>query len=259
MTNSGNVSALVAKAKQHDMKYDKAFIVSLVDLTRLESNDRVEQVQQLAQQANTPLGPVASICIYREYITEVKALINNEAVKIATVANFPTGLESIETVCGNIEAAIQDGADEIDVVTPYQYYLNETGYNPFEFLEQCREVCGNKTMKVILESGALKDIDLIAKASKDAIIAGADFLKTSTGKISQGASLEAAATMISTIQQMNADVGFKASGGIKTYQQACEYMALAELIMGKAWIKAQHFRFGASFLLKDMLKTSTTD
>ncbi len=150
------------------------------------------------------------------------------------------------------------GADEIDLVLPYRDYLEGNKATAITLIKSAKHACGNKCLKVILETGELKDNTMIANASSDCLAAGADFLKTSTGKIATGATLEAAATMLQAIRAYQATntrtIGFKASGGIRTVKGAIEYIALANLIMGSDWVKSQTFRIGASSLLDALLK-----
>lgn len=223
-------------------------IVALLDLTRLQENDTPAAVLELCQRGHSAWGSVASLCVFPSFVSLVKQLSD---LPVTTVVNFPTGRETLETVCHDIEQALAAGADEIDVVTPYHVYLGETGVNPVEFLTECRHACGAKVMKVILETGALITIERIEQASRDAVAAGADFLKTSTGKIGTGATLEAARVMLDVIKTTPRTVGLKLSGGIRTLEQARSYLSLIENIMGAQWIDQEHVRFGTSQLLEN--------
>ncbi len=233
--------------------FDKETLVSLIDLTSLNESDTQESILALCDKATTPLGTVASVCIYPQFVAFAKQQLVNTTIKIATVANFPTGSAEINTVVTDIDKAIANGADEIDIVMPYHHYFTGSQHAVLMFLKQCRDVCVDKTMKVILETGELKQVPLIKAASEDAINAGADFIKTSTGKTPTGATPKAANAMLTTIKQINPAVGFKASGGIRSYEQAKQYLTLTANIMGTDWINAQHVRFGASQLLDDLI------
>ncbi|MEQ1790288.1 MAG: hypothetical protein ABL857_07585, partial [Rickettsiales bacterium] len=153
----------------------------------------------------------------------------------------------------------QDGAQEIDVVFPYSRYLaGETQY-AHTFVSSCKAACGDAmTLKVILETGALNDIAIIADACFETLAAGADFVKTSTGKIAEGATLEAAATLLLVIRhmlpQLKHNVGLKISGGIRELQQAAQYIELADRIMGREWVTPDTFRIGASKLVDEIVK-----
>jgi deoxyribose-phosphate aldolase len=230
-------------------------IYSLIDLTSLNFNDTEATITQLCQQATSTLGHVAAVCIYPKFIPLAKKLLTNSDVKIATVVNFPEGSQSLATVVGDIQKAIKLGAQEIDVVMPYQEYLAKKYAEVKNFIHACKNACGEDVLlKVILETGALQQAAIISQASKDVILAGADFIKTSTGKINIGATLEAAEAMLTTIHdlKLNRAVGFKTSGGVRTIEQAKNYLMLAESIMGKNWISPQTFRIGASQLVKEL-------
>lgn len=235
----------------HDTQCNKAmaqFIFPLLDLTRLEDDKDDKAVAALCQEAEG----VAAVCVYSRFIPTAKKILNHSSVKIATVCNFPSGSESLQKVIAEINTAKELGAHEIDLVFPYEAFLEGKLDFVANFLNHSRDACGTHTLKVILETGALPDIDNIIQASEMALECGADFLKTSTGKIPVGATLEAAAAMLFTIKKQNPKAGFKASGGVKTVAAASQYIALAQHIMGENWITPETFRFGASSLLKDI-------
>lgn len=254
--NMQSVNELVAAAQTAEIPADIAKqIIPLIDLTSLNDTDDVSTITALCEKAITPMGAVAAVCIYPQFIAYAKAALEDQAVKIATVANFPGGNFRPSMVIHEIVSVVRAGADEVDVVIPYYAYLQEQPATIEVFIDTCKRACQQAKLKVILETGALKQPNFIAQASQTAIEAGADFLKTSTGKVEVGATLEAAAIMLLTIKQNpNKQVGFKASGGIRTPQQAASYLKLAELIMGKEWISPSTFRFGASGLLDALLK-----
>lgn len=229
----------------------------LIDLTSLNENDNETTITELCHQAKSFYGNVAAVCVYPKFVSLAKKLLAHSDIKIATVANFPSGQQSIAEVQQDIEQSINAGANEIDVVLPYQDYLVGKIMAVLDFLENCRKSCGKKIlMKVILETGALQQPEIIAHASRDAIYAGADFIKTSTGKIATGATLEAAEIMLREIHNVNLNrtVGFKASGGIRTLAQAQEYLQLADKVMGPDWVAPNTFRFGTSRLLDEIIK-----
>ncbi len=232
-------------------KFTHAFIFSLLDLTALNDNDDETTIIHLCQQAISPFGQVAAVCIFPRFVKLANKQLARTGVAIAAVANFPSGTQSVEQTCVEIKQAIQDGANEIDVVMPFQAYL--AGDRAFckEFISKCKSACGkNVLLKVILETGALEKSDIIAEASQDVIEAGADFIKTSTGKHAIGATLEAAEIMLNAIKNNGGKVGFKAAGGVRTIEQAITYLTLAEKIMGLDWISPKTFRIGASQLVK---------
>ncbi len=236
--------------------------LSLMDLTTLNDNDTDEKVIALCEQAKTEFGSPAAICIYPRFIPvahkTLKAL-GLDNVKVATVTNFPHGNDDIEIAVVETKAAVAYGADEVDVVFPYKALIAGNGDIGFELVKQCKAVCeqANVLLKVIIETGELKTEALIRKASEIAIKAGADFIKTSTGKVPVNATLESAKIMLEVIRDLNvADkVGFKAAGGVKTTAESGQYLALAADTLGKDWVNSAHFRFGASSLLANLLAT----
>jgi deoxyribose-phosphate aldolase len=247
--------AIAQKAEPFSISTKK--IISVMDLTSLNDSDDKTVIDNLCTKANTSQGKVAAVCVYPQFVKQAKTRLTSTTIKVATVANFPQGNASVQVVTADIVKALADGADEIDVVIPYKAYLANRSDSVKDFVDACKQACQQAKLKVILETGALQSMELIAKASQDAIHAGADFLKTSTGKITIGATLEAAAVMLLAIQAAQAQgktLGFKASGGIRTPAQAASYLKLAQLIMGETWVSPQTFRFGASGLLDQLLE-----
>lgn len=255
---SSNISSLILRAKQKPITKNLATqIFSLIDLTSLNNSDTNETIISLCKNAQFHLDHVAAICVYPQFISLAKQLIKNNLIKIATVVNFPEGTQSLEKTITEIKQALADGADEIDVVFPYTAFLNDQREFARNYISQCKSICGaHVTLKVILETGELKSDQNIANASVDAINSGADFLKTSTGKTSVGATLEAAFIMLNAIKKASSEgkvLGFKAAGGVKTLSDAAPYIYLAQEVMGKEWISPQTFRFGASSLVTNII------
>jgi deoxyribose-phosphate aldolase len=233
--------------------------LSLMDLTSLNENDTDEVIHALCQQAKTPEGHPAAVCVYPQFIKVARKTLDElglPQVKIATVTNFPDGSSDIERAVRETTAAANDGADEVDVVFPYEALKagnTECGKN---LVSQCKAACGENTkLKVIIESGELKDPALIKQASEISIDAGADFIKTSTGKVAVNATLEAADIMLNVIKDSGKNVGFKPAGGVRTAEDAAQYLQLAASILGEHWITPDTFRFGASSLLGNLLNT----
>ncbi|MCP3942109.1 MAG: deoxyribose-phosphate aldolase [Desulfobacteraceae bacterium] len=235
--------------------FSRQQIISLIDLTSLNDNDTPEAIEKLCNKATTASGNVAAVCIYPQFIAQAKKLLQDTGIKVATVANFPSGDGEITNILSQIKQSLLDGADEIDVVIPYKDYIADgTSTKSIEIVRAAKKLCKNKTLKVIIESGSLKAADLIEKAAEDAILAGADFIKTSTGKVEVGATLDAAGIMLKAVAGIEGrKVGFKASGGVKNYEQSCQYLDLATKICGSDFISNNYFRFGASSLLDDLL------
>ncbi|HSW71120.1 MAG TPA: deoxyribose-phosphate aldolase, partial [Gammaproteobacteria bacterium] len=187
------------------------------------------------------------------FAKQVAAFLKGSGIKLAVVANFPHGGSELPPVLQEIEHSLEAGAQEIDLVFPYQAFLAGEHAPSLNFVKQCKAAAGLTTLKVILETSALSDLNLIAEATQMVVMAGADFVKTSTGKLPQGATLEAAAVILLTLKKLipnfNRTLGFKAAGGIQDPQQAAQYLSLAKNIMGLTWPTPQTFRLGASQLL----------
>ncbi|MFY8285737.1 deoxyribose-phosphate aldolase [Pseudoalteromonas sp. SSMSWG5] len=232
--------------------------VALMDLTTLNDTDTTESINNLVASIEPKLGIPAAVCVYSQFVSDAKlALAERELqhVKVATVTNFPDGEQPLEQVINETLFAIERGADEIDLVIPYKALIAGDERKVLEYVKASKEACGRQAqLKVIIESGELSD-DLIATATKLAINGGADFVKTSTGKVAVNATLAATAIMLNTIKATGKKVGFKAAGGVRTVTDAAEYLALAESIMGEAYLQPELFRFGASGLLSDVYAT----
>lgn len=233
-------------------------LISVIDLTSLNANDTEATIANLCADARTSLGNVAALCVHPKFVRLVATEFSKTAIKTAAVINFPEGNAALESVLLEIGRALQDGAQEIDVVFPYLAYLNGKKEYAHTFITECKAVCGeNVILKIILETGALLDSTIIADATATALKAGADFIKTSTGKIQNGATLEAAATILLVMARMNVkNKGIKISGGVRDIQQAAQYIELAAHIMGQDWVNPQHFRIGASQLVEAILRRS---
>lgn len=233
-------------------------ILKYLDLTSLNLDDSEETIISLCHQANSELGATAAICVYPKFVSLCYNLLKNSPVKIVSVANFPAGTSDINTVKKQIDNIIENGADEIDIVLPYQQYLSGEQNAAIDFIKECKAQCSMKTLKVIIETGALKDPIVIAAACYDVIIAGADFVKTSTGRLKINATLEAATVMLLTIkraqQELGRTIGFKASGSIRSMDQAVTYLQLANIIMSEEWVNVDTFRIGSSSLLFNIYK-----
>jgi len=239
-----------------DLKNTAREAISLMDLTTLNDDDTDAIVIDLCHQAHSPAGDTAAVCIYPRFIPAARKALKEqgtEKIMIATVTNFPHGHDDIDIAVAETRAAIAYGADEVDVVFPYRAFMEGDVKVGFELVRACKKACGDILLKVIIESGELKDPALIRRASEICINAGADFIKTSTGKVPVNATLEAAEIMLKVIRDKNPNVGFKAAGGVKDAQTAKTYLDLAREILGDDWVSSKHFRFGASSLLSNLL------
>ena len=234
--------------------------LSLIDLTTLNDSDTDQIVIALCNDAKTAVGNTAAICIYPRFIPIAKKTLREQGtpeIKIATVTNFPHGNSDIDIAVAETTAAVAYGADEVDVVFPYRTLIAGDEQLGFELVKQCKEACGQTLLKVIIETGELKETHLIKRASEICIEAGADFIKTSTGKVPVNATPEAAEIMLKVIRDMGVSqrVGFKPAGGVRSAEDAKLYLDMAAEILGEEWIDADHYRFGASSLLTSLLNT----
>ena len=230
--------------------------IGLMDLTTLNDDDTEQKVIDLCHQAKSMAGDTAAVCIYPQFIAIARKTLHAQDrnnIQIATVTNFPHGNADLKRAVFETENAIALGADEVDVVFPYKALIEGDETIGYELVKACKAACGNILLKVIIESGELKTPELISRASEISIYAGADFIKTSTGKVAVNATLEAARIMLQVIKDKNPKVGFKAAGGVKDAKTAKAYLDLAREILGEDWVSAQHFRFGASSLLNNLL------
>lgn len=239
-----------------DLRTTAARALSVLDLTNLKDDCDSGQIGTLVARARTAHGPVAAICIWPRFVVEARTLLGTDrTIKLATVVNFPTGNQSIEETVAETRKALADGADEIDLVIPWQALLRGDEQAVTGMVSGVRAVISAPArLKVILETGEIKDVALIRKASDLAIAAGADFIKTSTGKTENSASEAAAAIMLDAIKASGKPIGLKPSGGIGTVVAASAYLSLADEKMGQGWAVPQNFRFGASGILDDILR-----
>ena len=222
--------------------------IACLDLTDLNDDCDEAAIDALCDRAVTPHGSVAAICIWPRFVAYARRRLAPD-VKIATVVNFPTGMEEAEDVIAMTERAVIDGADEIDMVIPWRALMEGRPEKVPARVERVKRAAGGARVKAILETGVLESPDLIRKAAQLAIEGGADFIKTSTGKVQVNATLAAAEVMLAVIRERNPACGFKPAGGIKTAQDAANYLELTDRIMGVGWASPDHFRIGASSVL----------
>ncbi|MFN7126647.1 MAG: deoxyribose-phosphate aldolase [Allorhizobium sp.] len=228
--------------------------LSLLDLTNLKDDCTPEQIVTLCGRAQSAFGPTAAICIWPRFVMQARTLLGPDSpIRIATVVNFPSGEMKTEDVLAETRDAVADGADDIDLVIPYRALATGDGKAVTDMVSAVKAACGPAILKTILETGELKDISLIRRASDLSIAASADFIKTSTGKVGVNATLEAADIMLQAIRDSRKKVGFKPAGGISTVADAALYLSLADTIMGEDWVMPSTFRFGASGLLDDII------
>ncbi len=229
-------------------------MLSFLDVTYLEDSTDSKQLETLClaiQQA--PLMP-AGICVFPRDLPFVKQQLQNQTLAFVTPVNFPKGNASNAQLLSELKAALKAGATEIDAVIPYQEFLQERDFEEVgHFIEMCRlELPHYVKLKIILETGEINNPDDIYRLSTIACEKGADFIKTSTGKTTIGATLEAAQSVMKAIKEYEAKhqrkVGVKISGGVRTPEQAQEYIDQVQTILGDSWLNPSYFRIGASQL-----------
>lgn len=238
--------------------------LSMIDLTTLEGKDTEGKVKQMCYKAAHPhdaiknLPTVAAVCVYPTFVKIAKQSLNGTNIKVASVATgFPSGQTTTEVKITDTKFAVENGADEVDMVISRGEFL-EGNYNfVFDEIAKVKEACVNARLKVILETGELSTLDNVRKASEIAMHAGADFIKTSTGKISPAATMPVALVMLEAIRDFFCStgkmIGMKPAGGISTAKSALHYLVMVKETLGNAWLSNEWFRFGASSLANDLL------
>ena len=223
----------------------------MIDLTDLSDGCSAADVEALCGRAMR--AGCAAVCVWPDFVADASASLAGSSVRVATVANFPSGDERAFATGVVIERSLADGADEIDVVFAYRAWLAGDLDRAAAVLSRARELttAGGAVLKVILETGALTTSQ-VAAAARFAIDGGADFVKTSTGKTPVSATTEAVAAMLDAVASSPRPVGIKASGGIATLSDAMAYLDLADSAWGRDGVTAERFRFGASRLLDDL-------
>ncbi len=225
--------------------------IALLDLTELGDNASEADVAKLCAKAQGGEGipPVAAVCVWPRHVAQAKTALEGTDIRIATVVNFPSGDEALPDVLAMMQAALEAGADEIDLVMPWRAFLAGNEDKAAAMIRGVKtNLPADRRLKVILESGGYPDTAAIRRAADLAIRCGAHFIKTSTGKAGTGASLEAARVMLNAILAVPRSVGLKPSGGIRSFADAAAYLALADDMMGPGWTTPDTFRFGASGL-----------
>ncbi len=228
-------------------------LLKLLDLTRLNDDDSQEAMQEWLQQTAIASAVPAAFCVYPQFLKQTSSHLHSQQMtaELATVVNFPSGDAPIAVVVAEIAAALQLGATEIDCVLPYKALLAGHTEQVRDFLIEVRRACVDTCLKIIIESGELVTPQQIIKATELCIQTGADFVKTSTGKVPVGATVESARSILTVIAASDRFVGFKASGGVRTVAQALELVQLYEEITGRL-ASAEGMRIGASALLTEL-------
>jgi len=228
------------------------FALSCIDLTTLEGSDHSKKIEQLCE--NAVQYNTAAVCVYPVFVNQAKQLLANTSVKVASVAGaFPSGQSPIEIKTAEVEYAVLQGADEIDMVISRGLFLEEKYQTVFDEIVAIKKVCRNAQLKVILETGELMKPYLIYKASLLAMYAGADFIKTSTGKIAVNATPEAFLVMLDAIELFHNEtkkkIGIKPAGGITDVNTTLLYLKLLEKTLNINWLSKEYYRMGASRLV----------
>lgn len=266
------ISSIRSKVNALDADKKTAWLtkaIGFIDLTTLGADDTLDKVEAICAKAVNPLQlqsnssvNTASVCVYPLRLPEVIATLakldKEHKVNRDTVGGgFPSGQFPLETRLREVEIDVELGADEIDIVINRPLVLMQQWHKLYEELKSFRVACGNKVLKVILSTGELQNLDNVYKTSIIAMMAGADFIKTSTGKETINATLPVGIVMCHAIknyyESTNKKVGFKPAGGIKTSQEALEWMMLVQTELGEEWLTKNLFRIGASSLLDDIV------
>jgi len=238
--------------------------VSMMDLTTLEGRDTPGKVAYLCRKAARPFPErpdvpnCAAVCVYPNLVRHARRFLKGRRVRVASVATaFPSGLSALKVKLADVRMAVQEGADEIDMVMDRGAFLAGRYARVVEEIAATRDACGEAHLKVILETGELGSLDQVRMASELAMRAGADFIKTSTGKITPAATPQVTLVMLEAIRDFFYEtgrvVGMKPAGGIRAAKEALAYLVMVRETLGDAWLTPDRFRFGASTLLNDVL------
>ncbi len=238
--------------------------VTMLDVTTLEGKDSSGKVKQMCRKAMFPIahdpsiGPAAAVCVYPTLVKIAKDTVGDSGVKVASVATaFPSGQGRLSERLTEIKYAVKEGADEIDMVISRGKFLAGDFRGIYDEISRCKDACGEAHLKVILETGELETLDNIRIACEIAMAAGADFIKTSTGKIQPAATLPVTLVMLQAIadyyDRTGIMVGMKPAGGISDAKLALQYLVMVKEMLGKKWLTNKWFRFGASSLTNDLL------
>jgi deoxyribose-phosphate aldolase len=238
--------------------------IRMMDLTTLEGKDTPGKVRALAAKARRPdptdpsIPSVAALCVYPNMIPTAREALKGSGVKLAAVATyFPSGQAPLEVKLHDVREVVAMGADEIDMVIDRGAFLAGDYASVYDEIVAVKEACGDAHLKVILETGELETYDNVRRASVLAMAAGADFIKTSTGKVNPASTLPGSLVMMEAIrdfrEQTGRSVGMKSAGGIRTAKEAISYLVVLYETLGPEWMTPDRFRFGASSLLNDVL------
>jgi len=259
------VSRLFSRSIKKESKMQALYLaLSMIDLTTLEGKDSEGKVKQLCYKAShlhykhPGLPYVAAICVYPTMVPIAKKELEGTGINVASVATaFPSGMADINAKLDEVKSVVDAGADEVDMVISRGRFLNGDYDYVSDEISQVKDACGKAHLKVILETGELVTLDNVQLASDIAMEAGADFIKTSTGKVSPAATPPVVLTMLEAIRDFQIKtgkkIGMKPAGGISTAKQAIQYLVMIKETLGDDWLSPNLFRFGASSLANDIL------
>lgn len=259
------VNRFTSRSIKNEMKIQGLkMALNMIDLTTLEGKDTEGKVRQMCYKAMHPhdqmpnLPSTAAVCVFPSLVRVAKDALKGSNVKVASVATaFPSGQAPSDVKIRDVQFAVSEGADEIDMVISRGKFLAGEYNFVFDEIAAVKEACGNARLKVILETGEIGTLDAVRRASDIAMYAGADFIKTSTGKISPAATMPVTLVMLEAIRDFyyktGKMIGMKPAGGIKTSKQALHNLVMVKETLGSAWLTNEWFRFGASSLANDLI------
>lgn len=250
--------------KNESKRFAIDLAISMIDLTTLEGADTYGKVRSLCAKAKQPdpvdptVPHVAAVCVYNDLVGPAREFLGDAPINVAAVATaFPSGRASLQVKLTDTADAVAAGADEIDMVIDRGAFLSGRYMDVFDEIAAIKAACGSAHLKVILETGELVTYDNVRRASWLAMLAGADFIKTSTGKVSPAATLPVTLVMLEAVRDFRLatrrQIGMKPAGGIRTSKDAIKYLVLVNETVGEDWLSPDWFRFGASSLLNDLL------
>lgn len=261
---SRKTAEILGKFQENNRPDVLKFLYSCIDLTSLNTEDSKESIRKFVETVNdfdgsrSDMNNVAAICVYPNFVQTAREVLTADVGIASVAAGFPSSQTFIEVKIAEVSLAVANGADEIDIVLNAGDFLDGNYEDLSVEIEEIKDACRDARLKVILETGLLKTSENIKKASILSIYSGADFLKTSTGKVYQGATPEAAYVICQTIREYyslhNRKTGVKVSGGIRTVEDALKYYAIVKETLGKEWLTPELFRIGASSLSQNILK-----
>jgi deoxyribose-phosphate aldolase len=261
----GRAAELAKRSIKRESKlFALELAIRMIDLTTLEGADTPGKVRALSTKAMHPdpadgqVPSVAAVCVYPSLVGVARRTVRGSDVRVASVATaFPSGQASLEVKLADVRSAVEAGADEVDMVIDRGAFLSGRIAQVYDEVVAVKDACGDTHLKVILETGELGTYDAVRRASLVAIAGGADFIKTSTGKIAPAATLPVTLCMLEVIRDVYDEtglaIGMKPAGGIRTAKQAIQYLCLVHETLGVDWLTPERFRLGASSLLNDLL------